>query len=269
MNLRSAPPLWLWPNLLSLDAPLIALLWQYLFSRCFHAQLGVIPATLLACAVWLIYVADRVLDVNRQACSSPRHLFCWNHRKLLLPIWTAVFATAAWIALTRLPSALLIPGLAVLGAVLGYLFAIHCSGREDVWTKAARSKEAVVGLLFGLGTTVAAWQQVRTLADFATIALFSGLCWLNCVAIETWEARGVTGSGFSWTISLGAASVAALAVALFWGHRPVLGGAEVASAVGLLVLDRGRQRFSPNALRVLADVALLSPIVFLPIAGSV
>jgi hypothetical protein len=33
------------------------------------------------------------------------------------------------------------------------------------------------------------------------------------------------------------------------------------------LLDRGRRRFSADALRVLADAALLSPVLFLPLAG--
>jgi len=37
------------------------------------------------------------------------------------------------------------------------------------------------------------------------------------------------------------------------------GGAEMASALAFLLLDRGRRRFSADALRVLADAALLSP----------
>ena len=54
--------LWLWPNLLSLDAPIVALLWQILFARCFHARVETLPSVLLVLAVWLIYAADRTLD---------------------------------------------------------------------------------------------------------------------------------------------------------------------------------------------------------------
>jgi hypothetical protein len=46
-----------------------------------------------------------------------------------------------------------------------------------------------------------------------------------------------------------------------------LGGAETAGALGLVLLDRLRGRYSAEALRVLADVVLLTPIVFLPAAG--
>ena len=41
----------------------------------------------------------------------------------------------------------------------------------------------------------------------------------------------------------------------------------MASALAFLLLDRGRRRFSADALRALADAALLSPLLFLPIAG--
>ena len=57
---NSTPLLWL--TVLSLDAPAVAVLWQLLFARSFHARLGASVTILLALVVWLIYVADRVLD---------------------------------------------------------------------------------------------------------------------------------------------------------------------------------------------------------------
>jgi len=52
-----------------------------------------------------------------------------------------------------------------------------------------------------------------------------------------------------------------------WAARPILGGAEAASAIAFVILDRERLKLSADALRVLADVALLSPVFFLPLAG--
>jgi hypothetical protein len=43
-----------------------------------------------------------------------------------------------------------------------------------------------------------------------------------------------------------------------------LGGAELASAAAFLLLGRVHRRLSADAVRVLADVALLSPLLFLP-----
>ena len=122
----------------------------------------------------------------------------------------------------------------------------------------------------------------------ASIALFFVLCWINCAAIQKWEAGlllGVREPGIprpatsstpeidwpagGWPVGWAATGVAFFAVVLLWMHRPVLGGAEMASAFAFVFLDRSGRRFSPDALRVLADVALLSPVVFLPLAGSV
>jgi hypothetical protein len=93
--------------------------------------------------------------------------------------------------------------------------------------------------------------------------LFSGLCWINCVTIEDWE-HGMATRSSVWLL---AALVAVAAAVLLREGRPVLGSAETASVLGLLVLDQVRTRLSRDALRVLADAALLTPVLFLPVAG--
>jgi hypothetical protein len=123
-------------------------------------------------------------------------------------------------------------------------------------------KEAAVGALFALGASLVVWADVKTIADVASILLFACLCWMNCAAIEEWESdRAARHIGVA-SVVIGAAAT------LLYAHRPVLGGAELASAFGFLLLNMLRRRLSLDALRVLADVALLSPVVFLPVAGS-
>ena len=124
-------------------------------------------------------------------------------------------------------------------------------------------KELAVGILFALGASLAAWGNVRSVGDAATIVLFSCLCWINCAAIEKWERRGVS----EWPVGGAAWIVALIAMLFVYAHRPVLSGAEAASALAFVALDHGRDRLSHDALRVLADVALLSPLLFLPVAG--
>jgi hypothetical protein len=276
---QGAPKFWLWPNLLSLDAPFVALLWQILFIRCFHVAAEPAPAILLAASVWLIYAADRALDAWRGECVSPRHRFYGAYWRILLPVWMAVLALSAWLALTQLPMVLLRRGCFLLAAVAVYLVVIHGFRRHlrRLWSPPF-TKEASVGFLFALGASLAAWTNVRTAVDAASIALFFMLCWINCAAIQKWEsgpplgltrlAKKSTPDIIDWPVGWAATGVALLALALLWMHRPVLGGAEMASAFAFLALDRAGRRFSPEVLRVLADVALLSPVVFLPLAGS-
>jgi len=247
---------WLWPNLLSLDAPLVALLWQMLFARCFHTRVDPLPSILLVLAVWLIYAADRTIDSWTGASNLPRHDFYRKHWRTLLPLWIAAFASGLLLAWARLSFALFLSGLILGAAVLLYFALLHAGVFQ-------KTKEAAVAILFALGATLSAWPNVRTAADVEAIALFSCLCWINCVAIDHWESPGES----QWRIASAAAIVGIAAVLLLSSSRPIIGGAVAASAWCFVLLDCARRRFSKDALRVLADVALLSPVFLLPIAG--
>jgi len=268
---NAAPRPWLWPNLLSLDAPVVAVLWQVLFARCFHAGVNALAAVVLVLAVWLIYAADRVLDAWSQKGGMPRHEFYRRHWRAVLPVWTLALAIAGWLAWTRLPALLFRQGMVLLAAVALYFAAVHVlpAALRRAWPK-----EAAVAVLFALGASLAAWNHLRSAEDALSILLFCCLCWVNCFAIEYWERVGTTQpfangelSTTAWPVGIAAMCVGIAALILLHQHRPVLSGAEAASALGLALLDRGRHRFTADALRVLADVALLSPILFLPVAG--
>jgi len=243
----------MWPNLLSLDAPIVAVLWQILFARCFGLPVDVLAALLLLLTVWLIYSADRTLDTFKGACDSPRHHFHKRYWKGLLPLWIGVLCLDGWLAAVRLAAPLFLRGALLLGFVSVYLLLVHAGKRH--WPK-----EAFVGVLFALGASLVAWGKIKTSADVATILLFSGLCWMNCVAIQKWE-----GDKLDWSPGTAALLLACAAGILLYAERPVLGGAEMASAFAFLLLDRVRPKLSADALRVLADVALLSPVFFIPV----
>jgi hypothetical protein len=246
---------WLWPNLLSLDAPIVALLWQILFARCFHARVGFLPSLLLVLAVWLIYAADRTLDAWTGSAALPRHEFYRRHWRSLLPLWLLVLASGCALAWMRLTPELFLSGVALAGAVGLYFALLHLGVLQ-------KTKEAAVAILFALGATVSAWPNIRSAADVEAIALFTCLCWINCVAIEHWEGQS------KWPIAAAAGCVALASIMLIvFSSRPVLGGAVAASALCFVLLDCARRHFSRDALRVLADVALLSPLFLLPIAG--
>ena len=247
---------WLWPNLLSLDAPIVALLWQILFARCFHARVELLPSVLLVLAVWLIYAADRTLDAWTGSCVRPRHEFYRKHWRALLPLWIFALAAGSALAWTRLTPELLFCGIVLATVVVAYFVLLHLGVLQ-------KTKEAAVAVLFALGATLSAWPNVRTAVDVEAILLFSCLCWINCVAIEHWESAGEQ----RWPVAAAAGVVALAAVLLLFSGRPVLGGAVAVSALAFVLLDCARRHFSRDALRVLADVALLSPLFLLPVAG--
>jgi hypothetical protein len=258
------PRFWLWPNLLSLDAPLVAVLWQSLFLRCLGAPVRWLPALLLFLTVWLIYVADRLLDTRRGCVSTARHEFYRRNFRIVLPGWILVLIATAGMVLRGLGNPVLLRGVAMLAAVFLYLGVVHSlpSGGGLTGLKETGLKEAAVAVLFALGTSLPAWGQIQTPHDALTVVLFSMLCWLNCVAIEQWEnAEGR--HGLPVAAIAGVVAVASLIV--LHRDRPVLAGAEAASLFALVLLDGLHHKLSRDALRVLADVALLTPLVFLPV----
>jgi len=259
-SIRRAHPAWLWPNLLSLDAPIVAVVWQALFVRSFRAQFDPLAALLLVLAVWIIYVADRVFDAWRQSgipnVGQPRHEFYRDHWRAMAPPWIAALIVAGWLAWTRLPPALFLDGVMLLAAVAIYFGITHFLKRR--WPK-----ELAVAALFAAGASLAAWHQAKSWIDLATIVLFGLLCWINCAAIEQWEFRGLD----HFPVRRAAVAVGLIALILLYDQRPILAGAETASAFAFVMLDRAKHRLSSDALRVLADVALLTPALFLPLAG--
>jgi hypothetical protein len=252
---REKPALWLYPNLLSLDAPIVAIVWQVLFVYTFRAKFDGLSAALLLLSVWIIYVADRVADALTCRNAEPRHEFHRRHWRAILPVWIVAISCAGWVAWTRLPAQLFARGAILLAAVAIYFGFAHLSRRR--WPK-----ELAVAVLFAAGTSLAAWGHARTWIDAATIVLFGMLCWINCAAIEQWERRSLD----EWPVRGAAIFVGLIALIFLYNHRPILAGAETASAFAFVLLDRAKINLSSNALRVLADVALLTPVLFLPIA---
>src|ERR1700684_1422603 len=55
-------PLWLWWNLLSLDAPSVAFLWSLLFMRALQIPTHDWEIVELVFALWIIYAGARILD---------------------------------------------------------------------------------------------------------------------------------------------------------------------------------------------------------------
>jgi hypothetical protein len=215
-----------------------------------------LPSVLLVLAVWLIYAADRTLDAWTGSSARPRHEFYRRHWRAFLPLWILALAAGSALAWTRLTAELLFCGMAVTTAVAAYFVLLHLGVLQ-------KTKEAAVAALFALGATLSAWPNVHRAVDVEAIVLFSCLCWINCVAIEHWESAGEQ----RWPIAAAAGVVALAAVLLLFTGRPVLGGAVAVSALAFVLLDCARRRFSRDALRVLADVALLSPLFLLPVAG--
>ncbi len=240
-------PWWLWPNLLSLDAPLVAVVWQLFLAADAGVEVPPAAAVVLGLVVWGVYLADRALDAAGGCAGSDRHRFAAAHRPIQVSVAALAFLVAGVIAFTLLPSNYLSTG-AVVSAVLGaYLLAIHAGRR---WLGAG-AKELSVGITFAAGVSIPlAAQSGSPHYWLPAVVAFAGLCALNCLLIAVWEGEATP----RWAFAL-----AALALVAAAGASAAVAAAIGLSAATLGLLHGARARVSPRAARVLADAVLLTP----------
>jgi len=259
------PAIWLWPNLVGLDAPLVALTWQAFLAFCFAVPLRPVGRAVLGLTVWAIYIADRLLDVRDagQEREPERHRFHRRHRGVFRVLLALILCADLAAVLLWLRPAVFRSGLYPFTAVLLYLGVIH---RQRLRV----AKEAAVALLFTVGTFLIGWTFSEHRLSLLLPALaFLLLCLGNLVAIEIWEWRELRhGAGdrpHSITILLerkflwwmGALAAAALSGGTVWYAAIALSAGAIATlyAVGT--------RWSLNARRVLVDAAMLTPLLWL------
>lgn len=270
-------PWWLWWNILSADAPIVAVFWAALLSRAAGYELRSIDAAILFLAVWLIYMSDRLLDgwtAKRRGALQERHLFCQRHRTILVGLLGIAGVAIFLLSTAHLPRDESSAGVKLGTVLVAYMLSIHI-GRGR-WASLL-PKELVVGTLFAAGVTLPLWSWFAPLRlqTLALWLLFALLCSLNCLAIECWETHHSPNVSRTWqhplvrwgssrlgpiAASLAIAALVAYAAALLqWrASRPEL-MAIALGALLLLLLNNAKDRLSPEALRVLADAALAVP----------
>ena len=264
----SRVPVWLWPNLLSLDAPVVALVWQDFIARTYGIPLRLPARLVLGLTVWAIYLGDRLLDVRGPAtgAEAARHRFSREHGRIAMSLLVCALAGDIAVTVAALRPAVLQAGLFALVAVAGYLIVVPWSGVRRI------PKELAVAALFTAGTFVTAWAgaEQRTGVLAVPAASFLALCFANLVAIEVEERRelgrgrreGIHGmtawAGRAYPVWVGGL-VAACALRM---GEPWY-GAVGASGAALLGIWAAGGRLGMDARRVLVDVAMLTPLLFL------
>jgi hypothetical protein len=262
--------LWIWPNLLSLDAPVIALAWQALLARSFAIPLRPAGRIVLGLTVWVIYLADRLLDTRAAPLPGEpaRHRFYRRHFRVAAAMLIVALAADLGLTLFALRPPVFHNGLLAIGGVGLYLAAFH-------WKPAALRipKEVAVALLFTAGVFLIAFTNARTpLRVLWHPALtFFLLCLANLVAIDNWEWRELRGahpddaSRFIqwlarwypvWTLGLAVSTLLSSANSPW--YRAVM-----LSLIATLCLFASGRRLSLEVRRTLVDVVLLTPLLFL------
>lgn len=245
-------------NVLSLDAPVVALVWQDFLARCYPTVLRPAGRAVLGLTVWAIYLADRLIDVRHTTAEekpgeseSAAHEFFRRHGMIAQLLLAGVLVADLTIALIWLRPTVFSSGLWAAAAVLGYLavFARWRIGKR-LW------KQVLAAILFTTGVFLIDWTQ--TPDPWAVLgwpaAAFGALCAGNLLLIERWQQDLASNRGW-------------VGMMLLAGYCVVFGNsrwdaAVAMSAAGLAILDGGSERLAHDARRVLADAVLLTPLLF-------
>jgi hypothetical protein len=179
----------LWLNLVCLDAPLVAICWQWIFAHSFHLSVSVGHRVALFLTAWIIYLADRFGDSVSLVTGHPksvRQQFCLRHKSIWLVCIICVAAVDLIVVLQAVNHETAVSG-AVLGAfTIAYVAINHA--HSEIW-ETIPLKEFIIGSLFAAGTllgvTLHIFAEGPTMI-FAAI-LFAALCSLNCISIAIWE----------------------------------------------------------------------------------
>lgn len=265
---RTGFPVWLYPNLLSLDAPVVAVVWQSFLAHCYLLSIRESGRVVLFLSVWWVYLADRLLDVRRpaRALEPARHRFYRRYHKQAQWLLAAVSLLNLLLIIFWLRPAVFHNGLIALAGISVYFVLVHT--RRSLLLP----KELAAALLFTLGTFLVPWTIAAHPFEqlLRPAAVFLLLCFANLVAIETWEWRELRGGEPPRPHPFTVASSRFLPVwtpllalaCLLPGEAPFYRAVALSAVATALLFARGG-RMSLEARRALVDGVLLSPLLFL------
>ena len=274
LNISRGLPWWLWPNILSLDAPLVAVVVLAAFAQAMGVDLGWERPLLLALCAWLAYCGDRLLDARRLngPVESGRHEFARINLRLLGCIWLVALTVAVVLAV-QLPYGELLAGIGLAAAVSGYFLLQH---HPELRGMAGRGKELMAGAGFAAGTLFFIVLNAPVTLPLVLLGVaWVVLCAMNCLLIAGWDrvqdmAMEQHSMAQHWPEMERAFPRLAMAPPALAGVTAVVDAewlplaiALAACAVALLELARRAPRMDPEARRVWADTVLLMPVLIL------
>jgi hypothetical protein len=269
----SRKPWWQYFNLLGLDAPLIAVLWLFLFAKTWRVDYH--PWEVYVALGLIAFMVRITIKLLESAIRDDKTAFHVRKRKGLAV--TAILAGIGALVLTVLNFPL--SGynylLAAVVPLIGYVGLSLFSSSES--GEISYGKHILVGLAFSFGIALMAHAylpslEIQTLFLSREFISFGVLCVIASSAVDLWQSKstgeddeGTTRDELALSLPLtllGAASLVFAVQSDSMCARPFFYG--ILTGAGLLqILNRMHCRFSHENLKVLVSVCLLIPgIVF-------
>ncbi len=243
-----------WLTYLSLDAPLVAIAWQALFSHVKDSHQTWPKFVIVFASVWLGYAADRWFDnLKRDKPSSPQHSLYANHQKTFLGIWATVLLATVALSIKSLSSQELTNGLILTAASLAYTLFAQKARRLSIYPLAKSLFTALLILCAAL--LFIGPYSIPFLALLSVWLLFAS----NCLFIRSWtrlEEPYTRTVAYFLTFGCAVASLIATSAETVLIEITVL-----ISLTCLAGLHFKRSHFKIESSRALADVCLMCPFL--------
>lgn len=268
-------PWWLWPNLLGLDAPVVAVSWQCLLAMSFGIELPVVIHLVLGLSVWCVYLADRLVDVFRikaNGADTERHGFTRKHFVKLIVLLAFLGATNLVLIIRFVPLNLIITG-CITAALLAvyYLIRLGFVGKRG----SIIPREILCGMLFALGTAIGPYafapDQFDSFQYFLPVAFFGLICSANCILISIWEREvDIASNDRSMATTrlrlIPQLSFFLICLAMISGVLAFIGAwqpflATSLAALAMFIMLKFEHRLSSSLQRALVDALLLTPLL--------
>lgn len=274
-------PFWLWLNITGLDAPIVAVCWQYFFASNYNIKIPFSNYLVLFLVVWVIYSVDRLLDsrvIRNDVNATSRHRFYYQNFKALLFITVIISGLTIVLCLTSIPLAVLKFGITI-SCLVGVYF-IHRK-----WGSGALlgfiPREVFVGMVFAIGSTLLGHTWTGEVPEaFLSISVigFGVLCSMNCLAISVWEKEEDSFNdrsalaqlapkfpSFFPFISVMVFLIMSSVACYLYFSKDFFILLAASSGCGIIsIMSFIESKISSRSLRILADVAVIVPaLVFL------
>ena len=264
-----------WLHLRSLDAVLVGLVWQALFFRHWEVDWHWKYALILATAIWLAYMADRLFDLLSFDKSKPitrRHRFVQTNKKTILSIWGFLFVGIVVFSIFQLPGEIFAGGLWLVLLINSYFLLIRLARGIPFL---GSLKEIITGTLFSVGVSYFPLLLLpyQSSSEYLDQILFAILCFSNVLLLSHWDHaidKGQLENRLSQgnfdpkaTLNLLLIGQCCLCMLNLVTRSGILGWALFLSAPLLWALYLESQRTETAHTKYLIDAPLIFPIILL------
>jgi len=250
---KESVPWWLFLNVLALDAPIVAIVWQHFLAENLKIVISISETASLFFTVWFIYLLDHFFDARKGLHTSQRHLFVARNQKITIALISITFTTSICLCFS-LSKTLILGGFILVVFICIYLLLVHASVTNIKLKN--NFKELLVGIGFGSGVALPIIiLNIEIKTWLPSVFLFCLLCWLNCRLIDIWESNRSSLSKRELILIL------FIFYLMFICPKAILFAAATTLAC-LILINKFAGSKKPEISRVLADVSLLSPLIF-------